>query len=188
MHISELFIKFPELKTNRLHLKEIHHEESQDLLSLNNNPDVVKYINDGRTFKLKDAYESTLNYYPSLFATKKAIIWGMYLLSNNKLIGMRMCYVDSFEEPVFIQGLIQFEYRHLGYTTEAYIEIINLLRSVRVKRINAGCDSENSAAIGLLEKLGFIEHYKGFGFDFLNQAPKTIEFHKNLQLENTKTL
>src|SRR5260370_40284265 len=99
MNTTLLFGNFPVLKTERLILKLVEVDDCHELLSINNDPDVVDKINYGRIFDLNDTYETITSYYPRLFDERKGIVWGMHLKPNNNLIGLRMCFVDSFDEP-----------------------------------------------------------------------------------------
>jgi [ribosomal protein S5]-alanine N-acetyltransferase len=185
MNTNLLFGNFPVLETQRLILKPIEIDDCHLLLSINNDPDVVQKINYGKTFDLNDTYETITNYYHRLFNERKGIVWGMYLKPNNNLIGLRMCFVDSFDEPVTIQGQILKLYRQMGLTLEAYIEIIKFLRKAEVEKIKANCDKDNIPAIGLLKKLGF-EKPIDFGFSMFSPNAKALIFNKDLTRENTK--
>lgn len=183
MDINILFSKFPVLETERLKLKQIEIDDHESLLSILNDPDVVSNINYGKTFDSYDIYETIIDFYPNLFKTKKGIVWGMYLKPINKLIGLRMCFIDNPNEPVEIQGMILNEFRQNKLTLEAYIEIIKFLKKAQVEEINANCNLNNIQALGLLKKLGFEKVYLGL-VSF--HKPKAISFYKDLTIENTK--
>jgi ribosomal-protein-alanine N-acetyltransferase len=184
MNISKLFSKFPTLQTERLILRQVNENDLSELHELNNDPDVIKNINEGAHFTPSESFNNIVNFFPRLFNNEECITWGIALKENNELIGIRRCYVDSSNEPVTIQGQIRRKYRNKNYTFEAYIEIIKFLRIAEVKGIKANTTKDNLPAINLLKKLGFEEQYLVLGF--FNPFPNTILFKKDLENENTE--
>lgn len=182
MNYSKLFDKFPELETERLWLKQVTVSDIHELFFILNEDDSCRIFNDGDKKTIQETYATIVDFYPGLYQKKEAIVWGLFLKQTNKLIGIRMCYIDGIDKPVEIQGQILSQYRHQGYTFEAYVEIIKFLRTSAVDEIQGTCDRNNVQAIGLLLKLGFEKEYRGHGIEMLS---KRDLYTKDLNSENT---
>jgi len=175
--IVSIFAKFPPLQTERLILRELTFDDLPDLAEMNNDTDILNRIHYGVRYGAFD----TLTHAYGLFNTKQAVTWGIVLKENNKLIGIRMCFIDSEHEPVTIQGQIKKHFRKQGYTAEAYLAIIDFLQKAGVKAIKANTEKNNLPAIGLLKKLGFDEVTTSYSSPFLDPNPSAILFTKNIE-------
>ncbi len=180
-----LFNRFPSLESKRLYLRQVVPEDVKQLYLMNMDPDIIRNVHEGRRYDFDDTIATITDFYPTLFRNKECVTWGLALKENNKLIGIRMCFVDSIHEPVTIQGQVLKECRGKGYTTEAYIEIIKLLKKAGVNGIKANADKNNTGAIQLFKKLGFKEVYTGIRYSFLDPKPDTILFEKDLNVETS---
>jgi RimJ/RimL family protein N-acetyltransferase len=80
------FTTFPTLTTPRLILRQINAGDAADMLSMNSDPEVLKYDVDPPMRDIPEALVE-IGKYTQMFTEKKAIGWGVCLQSNNRLIG-----------------------------------------------------------------------------------------------------
>ena len=168
--------KFPVIETKRLILRDLSLYDISEIKEMNNDEKIVKFMHYGTRHNASD----TFDYLIRLQAYKEAITWGIALRETDELIGIRSCFIDSAYEPVTVQGQMRHAYRKHGYTFEAYQAIISFLEEVGVKSIKANADKSNTAAIALLNKLGFQAEHRWPGFSFNDPNPDAILFTKSI--------
>jgi ribosomal-protein-alanine N-acetyltransferase len=152
------FNLFPILTTPRLILRQISYGDAADLLSVNSDPEVLKYDVDP---PMKDipAALSEVEKYAQSFRDKKSIGWGVCLQSNNRLIGDFVFFFYEQEFPYYKADLgyrLAQPYWRQGYATEALGAIIQFaFETLHLHRINVDTRMDNLASVGLLQKVGF---------------------------------
>lgn len=178
MNIDAIFDieNFPVLQTERLVLRELSLHDIDEIREMNGDEDILRNIHYG----VRHSAYNTFEYSIKLAAYKEAITWGIALRETDELIGIRSCFIDSAYEPVTVQGQMRRAYRKHGYTFEAYQAIISFLEEVGVKSIKANADKSNTAAIALLNKLGFQAEHRWPGFSFNDPNPDAILFTKSI--------
>lgn len=145
---------------------------------MNRDADILRNMHYGTKHNAFD----TIMYLTRLFAVREAITWGIALRESNELIGLRSCFIDSENEPVTIQGQLRHAYRRKGYTAEAYEKIICFLGKIGVKEIKANADKNNTAAIALLNKMGFQAEPRFLRFSINDPNPNSIAFTREIKL------
>jgi len=145
----------PTLETNRLFLRKLKLEDTDDLFEYASKPIVTQYIP-------WETHESILDSFVFLKDTirdydKGNYIWGIELKENNKMIGtigLHNLYLD--ESRAEIGYTLSYLYWQKGLMTEALQSVCKYtFEQLGIKRLNANCNTENIASIKLLQKIGF---------------------------------
>lgn len=141
------------LETKRLILRPF---ELTDALAMFNNwasdPEVCKYM----TWNHHESIETTqmiINMWIEQYQKPERINFGIVLKETNELIGgIDVCgYIDNI--PV-VGYVISKKYWNNGYTTEAFLEVIKLLKSLGYKQIKVDAMVENVASNKVIQKCG----------------------------------
>lgn len=151
------FNVFPSLMTERLILRQITSEDTDNVYRLLSNPKVIEYD----TFELfteKKQAEDLIRHFNNEFVKKRAIFWGISLKHTNELIGFCKCEVEVPMVRADIGYDLNFEYWNKGIMTEALSKVIDFTFSnLNINRIEASVTTRNHASCKVLEKLGFIK-------------------------------
>ena len=154
---DETFNKFPEIKTERLNLREIKYEDAASIYKLLSNPEVIKHD----TFKLftniKQA-EDLIKWFNDEFEQKRTIFWGISLKNETEIIGFCKCEIEIPKVRADLGYDLRPEYWNMGIMTETLSAIIDFaFQTLDVNRIEAAVSTENNASIRVLEKSGFVK-------------------------------
>ena len=156
MLLNKLFKDFPELETDRLVLKELTQSNTQDLYEIFSDPEVMKYYN-MKPIQSVDEIKGLIADTRKSYEDSKAIRWGIHLKETDKLIGT--CGFQNIEEESkkFEIGFeLSRSYWGQGIMKEAVGQILTFgFEQVKVNRVEALVESENSASQKLLTKLNF---------------------------------
>ena len=141
-------------KTPRLILRRFTPEDSQLILRLNSDPEVVKYVHEPvleNEEQAKDIIEKIiLPQYENNLGR-----WAMHLISNNEFIGW--CGLKLLAETSEIDLGYRFKknaWGH-GYATEAARDVLDYgSNQLNLKTIIAKAQVENLASINVLQKIG----------------------------------
>ena len=136
--------------------------DAEDLYDLDQDPDVMKYINGGKTTSREDLDAVFL---PRLAAyTNPEKGWGLWkvsLLESNEFIGWVLVRPMHFfsQQTDWDDWELgwRFKQKHwgLGYATEAASQVMQSLQaSQKLKRFSAIAMPENTASIAIMKKLG----------------------------------
>jgi len=150
------FTTFPTLTTPRLILRQINAGDAADLLSMNSDPEVLKYDVDPPMKDIPEAL-AEIEKYAKSFTDKQSIGWGVCLQSNNRLIGdfVFFFYNQAYYKTDLGYRLAQ-TYWQQGYGTEALRAIIQFaFETLHLHRINVDTRMDNLASVHLMEKVGF---------------------------------
>jgi ribosomal-protein-alanine N-acetyltransferase len=152
------FSSFPILTTERLILRQINASDAVDLLSMNTDPEVLKYDVDPPMKDISVA-QAEIEKYRQSFIDKKSIGWSACLMSSDRLIGDFVFFFYDQEIPYYKADLgyrLAQPYWRQGYATEALTAIIQFAFNVmKLHRINVDTRMDNIASIRLMEKVGF---------------------------------
>ena len=156
MLLNKLFRDFPELETDRLVLKELTQSNTQDLLEIFSDPEVMKYYN-MKPAQSVDEIKGLITDTKKSYEDCQAIRWGIHLKENDKLVGT--CGFQNFEEESkkFEIGYeLSRSYWGQGIMKEAIERTLMFgFEQVEVNRVEALVESENISSQKLLEKINF---------------------------------
>ncbi len=146
---------FPVLQTEKLLLRKLTAEDSEDIYEYASIPEVARFliwehhksINDSMWF---------INFAEQQYSDKNSIIWGIELKDEKKLIGT--IDLRGFNSPHRcgdVGYVISPKYWGKGIVTEAFKAIINFgLGVMNLNRIEAHCEEENFGSWRVMEKSG----------------------------------
>ncbi len=171
---------FPELSTDRLHLKEIKDEHAGILFELFTNKDVLKYYGSDPMGDISEAQELIQKFRVGL-KHNTVIRWGIFLKSENKLIGT--CGFHNWNHRYYRAEVgyeLSPEYWGQAYMREALEAITEYgFNELDLHRVGALISPHNNASLSLIEKLGFEREgilkdyaYSGKGFIDLTMYAK----------------
>ena len=147
---------FPSLSTDRLVLREIFQEDSEDIYSYFSDEQVTKHYGMHTFTSLQEA-EKLIDTFSSNFTQKRGIRWGIERKDQKGLIGTIGFNLWS---PAHKRAEIGYEihpdFWRTGYTSEALAAIVNYgFNELALTRIGAVVFIENNASNQLLLKSGF---------------------------------
>ncbi len=153
---DDVFDTFPVLETERLILREITHNDVNEIFQIRSSSEVMKYFGHDIYKSVNEAYEM-INAIIDGFKNKEGIRWGITLKDSDRLIGSGgpwrllkqhfRCEIGYDLLPIYWQK---------GIMSEALREIIKFcFDKMNMHSIEANVDPENIASVRLLEKLGF---------------------------------
>jgi len=99
-----------------------------------------------------------VNYIESKNIKNDALLLGIFLLEDNKLIGtIKLEPIDNNDSSAWLGIMIGDPKQHRrGYGIEAIIALISYAqKNLGIKNFNLGVDLNNNAAIALYQKIGF---------------------------------
>lgn len=155
-------MKFPEITTSSLRLKEIQYSNRTDLLNIFSDVEVVKYY-DLEPFTNESQSDKLISLFQSRFSDGLGIRWGIFL--NNSATCIGTCGFNSWNGPMRSTTIgydLRRDFWGRGITTEALRGIIHCVFSGKlacpiINRIQADTIPGNIASEKVLLKLGFIE-------------------------------
>jgi [ribosomal protein S5]-alanine N-acetyltransferase len=150
------FTTFPILNTPRLVLRQITAGDAANLLSMNSDPEVLKYDVDPPMKDIPEAL-AEIEKYTKSFTDKQSIGWGVCLKEEDRLIGD---FVFFFYNQAYYKADLGYRlaqpYWRQGYATEALCAIIQFaFETLNLHRINVDTRMENLASVRLMKKVGF---------------------------------
>ena len=151
---QELF--FPVIETERLTLKPLVIDDSDSLLGIFSDPEVMRYWNTAPWTTIQDAIDF-INESNDSMQRQESLILGVYPKSTGELAGK--CILFSYDKESKRAeigfGLGRYSWSK-GYVNEAGEALIQYgFNSLRLRRIEAEIDPNNQSSAKALEKLGF---------------------------------
>ena len=152
--------EFPQLFTNRLHLRKIEIEDISSLVKYANNKKVSDYIlNIPYPYQEPDAV-FRIRYVNEGFKTNSRYVFAIVLKETNEFIGEISLHIDDKKRIAQLAYWIGEPFWKNGFVTEAIKAILIFgFEKLDLDLIFATCDEENIASIRVLEKNGF--HLEG---------------------------
>ncbi len=152
------FSPFPNINTDRLHLRRMTQEDANEIYFFRSDEEVTRYtaftkannVDDAKIFieKIENAIDSN-----------ESIFWAISLKNETRLIGTICLWNINVEKQTSEIGyMLHPDYQGKGIMQEAIINVIDYgFNNMQCKIIEAGVDPENIASIKVLEKNGFRE-------------------------------
>ena len=140
------FSIFPKLKSKRLVLNNISHENAKDFSEF--------AWRDGKPVK-PEGIPELIQLNEDRYAEKTTINWGIFL--GSKLIGA-IGFYRGFENMIGEVGYVLNEkYRNKGITSEALKLVLDFgFNELELEEIRAYTEEKNEPSVRLLEKYGFV--------------------------------
>lgn len=150
----------PVIETTRLILKPLVVDDSESLLAIFSDPEVMKYWNTEPWVGIQDAYDFVDDSNNSM-RRQESLVLGVYLKSTGELAGKCMLFsYDKESKRAEIGFGLGRPCWGKGYISEAGEALIQYgFTSLGLRRIEAEIDPDNHSSAQALEKLGF--HQEG---------------------------
>jgi RimJ/RimL family protein N-acetyltransferase len=154
------------LQTSRLILRQLNEDDLDNLVTLDSDPEVMRFINGGIAISRKAIAENFLPYVMSYDNQDELGFWAIIEKSSQEFIGW--IFLRPEADFKLLQQLnladseaIELGYRirklswGKGYTTEASQALVNrCFTESKINKINAWALAENKASVRVMEKAG----------------------------------
>lgn len=147
---------FPVIETERLTLKPLVTDDSDSLLKIFSDSEVMRYWNTAPWVTIQDSLDF-INESNDSMQRQESLILGVYLKSTGELAGKCMLFsYDKESKRAEIGFGLDRSCWGKGYISEAGEALIQYgFNSMGLRRIEAEIDPENQSSAKALEKLGF---------------------------------
>ncbi|MDX2427273.1 MAG: GNAT family N-acetyltransferase [Xanthomonadales bacterium] len=144
------------LKTDNLQLRPSNSTDAEGMFAMLSDPQSMKYWSDQPISNLDAAIE-VLQQDLESDAQGNSMCWAITFNGQDKMIGKCILFQFSRDKHrAEIGYILNRKYWRQGLTHQALGAVIDFAFStLKLHRIEADVDTENTASIGLLEKLGF---------------------------------
>ncbi len=157
------FGEFPNIHTERLHLRQLNRGDAEALFPLRNDPIVMKYIARPLTKDIEEVYK-LLDIINQGYNNKEGITWAITLVDNPVLIGtIGFWRIVKEHHRSEIGYLLDPAFHGKGLMYEAMKAVIDYgFANLKLHSIEANIDKDNAASIKLVERCGFVKeaHFK----------------------------
>ena len=151
------FSPFPNLKTDRLILRRLTIEDENEIFFLRSDERTNRYVDRPKPNSLEDA-RNHIDKLNNGIDNNEFIFWGITLLNNPAIIGTICLWNISKENYTAEVGFdLMPGFQGKGIMKEALSEVIAYgFESLKVRRLVAWVNYENTRSISLLSKFNFI--------------------------------
>ncbi len=152
------FTPFPNLETERLHLRRVVNDDVNEIFALRSDKETMKYIPRPLAKTKEDALEH-IALIDSKIENNEGINWAITLKNNPKLIGIIGHYrIKPEHYRAEIGYMLLPEYQGKGIITEAIKEVVKYgFKTMKLHSIEAVIDPENLISEKVLLKNGFVK-------------------------------
>lgn len=161
------FNPFPDLETDRLHLRRVNAGDVKEILMLRSNPETMQYIPRPLLKTDEEALEHIAMIDQKIEANE-GLNWAITLKESPQLIGIIGHYrIKPEHYRAEIGYMLLPAYHNKGYVTEAVKATIQYgFEKLKLHSIEAIIAPENYASAKVLEKNGFVKeaHFKDYEF------------------------
>lgn len=150
-------IVFPELFTQRLHLRQLNEKDAPTIFFLRSNEIVNKFIKRARVKHMDEAY-AFIQKMNKVTDEGTGNDWAITLKENSVMIG-RVCLWNFSEDRTIAEIGYEMDpaYQGNGFMNEAIRSVIDYaFNKISLKKIEAYTDGANAGSVKLLERLGFV--------------------------------
>lgn len=154
--------------SDRLSFQLMDEKDTQDLFDLDQNPEVMKFINGGKPTSIEDIKNIFLPRMASYTNAEKGWgLWSVKVSESRSFIGWVLVRPMDFfsDNPQFNDLELGWRFKQeswgKGYATEAAKSIMQaLIENKSASQYSAIAVTDNTASIGIMKKLGmqFIKH------------------------------
>jgi ribosomal-protein-alanine N-acetyltransferase len=152
------FTPFPNLETERLHLRRVFNDDVNEIFALRSDKETMKYIPRPLVKTKEDALEH-IALIDSKIENNEGINWAITLKNDSKLIGIIGHYrIKPEHYRAEIGYMLLPEYQGKGIITEAIKEVVKYgFEKMKLHSIEAVIDPENLISEKVLLKNGFVK-------------------------------
>jgi [ribosomal protein S5]-alanine N-acetyltransferase len=151
------FSPFPELKTERLFLREVSKSDVQEIFYLRSNPVVMQYIDRERAKSSEDALKF-IDLIHNNRINNDGIQWAITMGDPDKLLGLISLWrLDKPNYRAEIGYVLHDAVHRQGIMNEALKAVVQYaFAEMKLHSIEANVNPANAASAALLEKNGFV--------------------------------
>ena len=150
------FNPFPILETERLSLRQVTLNDSQDILILRSNAEAMRYIGRPLALAISEAHDLIYRIEEGI-KTNSAIGWGIFLKKKSQLIGTigyHKIELEHYRAEIGYMLLPQFW--NQGLISEAIKRVLEFgFKTIKLHSIQANIDPENERSADILLKFNF---------------------------------
>lgn len=154
--LSDIFDKPVTFETDRLRLRLLTQQDTQDIYEIFSDRQVMKYY-DLSPFESLERAKEQIDLFINGFEQRTMLRWGIEHKDDGKLIGT--CGFFAFNEDALKAELgyeLNSSYHGKGLMSEAINAVLGFIfRESGINRVEAFVEPQNTASQKLLEKLGF---------------------------------
>jgi [ribosomal protein S5]-alanine N-acetyltransferase len=153
------FTPFPELRTQRLLLRQLTTGDAEEMFFLRSNEDVMCYLGREPAKSIKEA-EDFINLINKNIDENESVLWGIALLNDPSTIIGTIC-LWNFQKENY-RGEIGYVLHPHHWRKGIMKEAINVVveygfNELKLHSIGALLSSDNMASSGVLERTGFVK-------------------------------
>ena len=163
--------------SERLRFELLNHDHADLLFNLDQDPDVMRFINGGKPSTRKEIETKYLPRMESYTTPENGWgIWGTWLTESNEFIGWILVRPMHFFDEARNDDDLELGWRFMkpawgkGYATEAAQAVMRSLESIGCQQFSALAEEENEASINVMKKLGMEYVRKALHKDPLGDA------------------
>lgn len=155
--LSFNFSPFPELKTERLLLKQILPEDAPALFKIRSDKAVMQYIDRPLAQTADDAL-ALIKLMTDLLKKNEAVTWGIFLKEGSPLMGtIGFWRIQKEDYRAEIGYLLHPTLQGKGIMNEAMQAVLAYgFQAMKLHSVEANVNPQNTASFKLLEKIGFV--------------------------------
>ncbi len=164
-------MEFLELQTERLSLRKIQQSDNAFVLKGLRNDELTKFMLI-RYYSLEEVQEQ-MDFYANHYNNKTGYYWLMELKETHEPIGIIGYHAVSWEHKKAELGFwLLPEFWKKGYVTEAALSTLHFVfDTLQLNRIEATVETENTASINAVQKLGFMHEGTFREYEMNNGKP-----------------
>ena len=175
------FIPFPELKTQRLYLRKIKHEDAAEIFFLRSDEVILRFLGKEPAKTIKEAEEFIIKINTSIEAGE-SILWGIALKDEPSLLIGTICLwnIQKKNHRAEIGYVLHPAFWRRGIMKEAIHEVIEYgFKTMGLHSMEARIHADNAASAASLESAGFVkEGYLKEDFFFQDKFTDTIIYSR----------
>lgn len=158
------FLPFPEIKTDRLLLRKMQHEDAAALLFLRSDETVMQFIGRDKTKSVEEAAAFIQKINASVDA-HESIMWAIALQEDPQLMIGTICFWNVLKDHcrAEVGYILHPQYWNRGLMKEALLAVIDFgFNQMKLHSIEGRINPDNTVSGFLLEKAGFNKeaHFK----------------------------
>ncbi len=153
--MTKSILKYPELNTSRLKLREIEVADAEDIFNYASKPEVSRYLVWHPHKSVEDTY-AYIDFTKKMFENREWIVLGIEFKENKKFVGtIDIRGWNSVHNCAEIGYVLSMDYWNKGIASEALRAVIGFcFDELEMNRVEAHCEEENTASERVMEKCG----------------------------------
>ncbi len=150
------FTPFPNLRTDRLVLRQLNSDDANEIYLLRSDKSVNKYLNREKATVIDDA-TNFINKIKTSVAKNESLYWAIDIKGTNSLIGTICLFsIDIEKDRAEIGYELIPKFQGKGFMQESISTVIKFaFDNLRIKTITAALTADNSKSVAILERNNF---------------------------------